>query len=99
MYKETAKARKYRLMREAKERKRLQSPIVEPAPMLPDLRKSIIITNYDFGLEIHRFELFKTGRIDQYRVEVDGNLWKTRIGLSGILAGLRKSMPPVRAVY
>ena len=99
MYKETAKARKYRLMREAKERKRLQSPIAEPPAMLPELRKTIIVTNYDFGFEVHRFELFKTGRIDQYRVEVDGQLWKHRIGLSAILAGLRKSMPAVRSIY
>jgi len=99
MYRKTAKSLKYENMRKAKERKRLESPAPEPIIDLPDLRKTIVITNFDFGEEVHRFELMQTGRIDQYKVLVDGELWKHRIGLSGILAGVRKSMPPVRSIY
>jgi len=99
MYRKTNKAKKYAAMREAKERKRLESPAPDYPVELPDLRKKIIITNYDFDEETHLFELYKSGRIDQYRVLVDGELWKERIGFSGILAGIRKSMPPVMAIY
>ena len=98
-YLETHKARKYRLMREAKELKRLESVCPDPFHQLPDLRKTIVITNFDFGEEVHMFELMKTGRIDQYRVLVDSIEWKNKIGLSGILAGIRKSMPAVRSMY
>lgn len=82
-------------MRRAKERIRLELSAPDYPMELPDLRKKIIVTNYDFDEETHLFELYKSGRIDQYRVLVDGELWKDRIGFSGILAGIRKSMPPV----
>lgn len=85
-------------MRAAKERKRLDSASPDYPQELPELRKSILITDFDFGEEKHLFELIKSGRIDQYRVFVDGALWKEKIGMSGILAGIRKSMPPVRLV-
>jgi|Deesub1362B_J571_1020462.scaffolds.fasta_scaffold06412_3 hypothetical protein len=98
MYRQTAKAKQCAAMRSAKERIRLESLTPEYPKELPELRKSILITNYDFGEEVHLFELMKSGRIDQYRVIVDGELWKERIGMSGILAGIRKSMPPVRAI-
>lgn len=86
-------------MRAAKEKKRLESPAPDYPQELPELRKSILITDFDFGEEVHLFELMKSGRIDQYRVIVDGDLWKEKIGMSGILAGIRKSMPAVRAMY
>ena len=85
-------------MRKTKERKRLEGPAPDYPVELPELRKKIIVTNYDFEEEKHIFELYKSGRIDQYRVLVDGELWKDCIGFSGILAGIRKSMPPVRSI-
>ncbi len=100
MYRETAKSKRLRIMREAKELKRL-SFVGPPEPQreLPKLRKTIIVIDRDFGREIHRFDLYRTGRIDQYRVTVDGKEWKKRIGLSGILAGIRKSMPPIKSLH
>lgn len=64
---------------------------------LPDLRRRIVIEDFDFGHRIHVLELFRTNRIDCYRVVADGVEWKRRIGWSGILAGLRKSLPRVSA--
>ena len=69
----------------------------ERAPDLPDLRREIIIIDHDFGERMHRLALYKTDRVDCFRVEVDGRPWKNRIGWSAILAGLRKSMPRVGA--
>lgn len=72
-----------------------------PAPdypqTLPGLRRRIIIQDYDFGERIHTLDLYKTDRIDCYRVVVDGRPWQDRLGWSKILAGLRKSLPRVGA--
>ena len=72
-----------------------------PAPdypvLLPDLRRRIVIEDFDFGHRVHVLELHRTNRIDCYRVVADGAEWKRRIGWSGILAGLRKSLPRVSA--
>jgi hypothetical protein len=46
----------------------------------------------------HQIDLYKTGRIDQFRAVVDGVEWKRRIGFSGVLAGIRKSMPRMAAM-
>lgn len=66
----------------------------QPAWEIPKLRRVIKITDFDSGeLIVHKLELYKTGRIDCYDVYVDGAIWKKRIGLSQILAGIRKAMP------
>lgn len=85
-------------MRKAKESKRLESPAPDYPRELPELRKVIIVIDYDFGKQVNIMRLYKTGRIDQYRAEANGKPWKERIGLSGVLAGIRKSMPPVRSM-
>lgn len=90
--------KKYEKMRAARTRHRLNSPPPDYPKILPDRRKKIIITNYDFGEETHVLELYKSDRIDCYNVYVDGQLWKKRIGMSQILAGIRKAMPRVRRV-
>jgi len=102
-YRKTAKTlmaeAKYARMRDGKARKRLTSDAPEYPPILPDLRRSIIITDYDSGLPVHhQIDLYKTGRIDQFRAVVDGVEWKRRIGFSGVLAGIRKSMPRMAAM-
>ncbi|SUJ09868.1 hypothetical protein [Shewanella morhuae] len=61
---------------------------------IPELRRVIEITDYDNGVPTtHTLELYKTNRIDCYRVIVDGKLWKERIGWSNILEGIRKALP------
>lgn len=83
-------------MREAKEIKRIMGDAPIYPPLLPDLRRTIIVIDYDSGLpEHHQIDLYKTGRIDQYRAVVDGIEWKKRIGFSGVLAGIRKAMPRI----
>ncbi len=70
-----------------------QESFVEPQN-IPELRRIIEITDYDSGEPItHKLELYKTDRIDCYKVLVDGKLWKKRIGWSNILAGIRKALP------
>ena len=64
---------------------------------LPDLRRRIVIEDFDFGHSVHVLELHRTNRVDCYRVVADGVEWKQRVGWSKILAGLRKSMPRLAA--
>lgn len=79
----------------AKARKRLAAPppdyIAAPDCSKPVRQLTItdLLTN-----ESHTFTLFISAkRIDQYRVTVDGQPWKEKIGFSRILAALRKSQP------
>lgn len=61
-------------------------------PDLPDLRRELIVIDYDSGEPVtHTLHLYRTRRVDQYRAVADGRPWKDRIGWSRVLAGLRKS--------
>ena len=84
-------------MRAAKALKREDGPAPEYPLELPLLRKRIVIHDYDHGEVVHTLDLYRTDRIDCFAVHVDGKPWKARIGMSRILAGLRKSMPRVSA--
>ena len=84
-------------MRAAKAAKRESGPAPYYPASLPDLRRRIIIEDFDFGQKVHVLELFRTNRRDCYRVVADGVEWKDRIGWSRILAGLRMSMPRLGA--
>lgn len=95
-----AAAQRQRLiaMRAGRERARLAAPAPEYPAQLPELRRRIVIEDFDFGHKVHVMEFYRTNRIDCFRVVVDGKEWKRRIGFSAALAGLRKSMPRVGAV-
>ena len=82
-------------MRAAKERKRIAGEMPDYPPMLPELRRRIVITDYDHGEVTHEILMYRTNRIDTYRVVADGQEWKERIGWSRLLEGLRKSLPRV----
>lgn len=84
-------------MRAGKDAARTARPAPVHPAILPELRRRIIITDYDFGERVHTLDLYRTGRVDCYRVHVDGLPWKNRIGWSKILEGLRKSLPRVGA--
>lgn len=84
-------------MKRGKDLARMARPAPDYPPELPDLRRRIIITDYDFGERVHTLDLYRTSRVDCYRVHVDGKPWKARIGWSKILEGLRKSLPRVGA--
>ncbi|TMO48730.1 hypothetical protein [Pseudoalteromonas ruthenica] len=94
MYRKTNKASKnYRKSYTNRKFDIEQESFVEPQN-IPELRRIIEITDYDSGEPItHKLELYKTDRIDCYKVLVDGKLWKKRIGWSNILAGIRKALP------
>ena len=84
-------------MQEGKARARMERAAPDYPCTLPDLRRRITITDFDFGERIHTLDLYRTSRIDCFRVHVDGKPWKGRIGWSKILEGLRKSLPRVGA--
>ena len=98
-YRLTKKAAQTRLeaMRRGRERARIEGPAPDYPAILPDLRRRIVIEDWDFGHKVHVLELHRTNRVDCYRVVADGVEWKDRVGWSKILAGLRKSMPRVGA--
>lgn len=96
MYRVTKKrAAQLAAMRAAKEAKRLAGPAPEYPQELPELRRRLVIEDFDFGHHVHVMEFYRTNRRDCYRVVVDGKPWKERIGWSKALAGLRKSMPRI----
>ena len=99
MYRLTQKAAARRTELAEFRRARDAARMAEPAPdypaTLPELRRRLVIESREFGHEIHDMDLYRSDRIDCFRVVVDGHLWKSRIGWSQILAGLRKSMPRV----
>ena len=87
-------------MREAKEREILSGPSPQYPLDVPDLRRKIIIEDYDSGTVVrHEIELHRTSRIDCYRVVIDGKEWKNFVGWSAILSGIRKALPRMRSQY
>jgi len=84
-------------MRAGRDRARMERPAPDYPRELPALRRQIIIRDFDFGETIHTLDLYRTNRVDCYRVVADGVEWKARMGWSRILAGLRKSLPRVGA--
>lgn len=95
--KAAAQRQKLSAMRRGRDAARADVAPREATPSLPDLRRRIVIEDWDFGHQIHVLELHRTNRVDCYRVVGDGVEWKRRVGWSKILAGLRKSMPRVGA--
>ena len=86
-------AERQRAAQETRKANRLAGPAPDyPAP-LPELRMRITIERFDSGTpEVHVFALKRSRRVDQYRVEVDGQPWRVA-GLSSVLEGLRKATP------
>lgn len=86
-------AERLRAMKAGKDAARLARPAPDyPAP-LPDLRMRITVERFDGPAPTrHVFEMRRARRVDQYRVEVDGQPWAV-CGLSAVLEGLRKATP------
>lgn len=89
---------KMKSMREAQERKRLEGDAPDYPVMLPEIRRRIIVIDYDFGEVKHEIILHKTNRVDCYQAMVDGQVWKERIGWAKVLEGIRKSFIRVGAI-
>lgn len=90
-----ARARKLEAMRRGKDRARMEREPQGRAPDLPLLRRRVIVTDYDSGEPVtHTLDLYRTRRIDTYRIVADGQPWKCG-GWSAALVGLRKAYPRV----
>ena len=64
-------------------------------PDLPELRRVVTVTDYDGPTAVtHTLHLYRTTRVDTYRVEADGKPWQL-CGWSAVLAGLRKAYPRI----
>jgi len=64
-----ARARKLEAMRRGKEAARLARPASGRPLDLPDLRREVIVIDYDTGLPVtHTLHLHKTRRVDTYRI-------------------------------
>ena len=99
MYRKTKRSKEtLARMKAGKDAARMNRPAPEYPATLPELRRQIIIRDFDFGENIHTLDLYRTNRVDCYRVVADGVEWKERVGWSKILAGLRKSMPRISAL-
>ena len=98
MYRKTRRSREtLAKMQAGRAAARMARPAPDYPAELPDLRRRIVIIDYDFGEHVHTLDLYRTSRVDCYRVHVDGVPWKARIGWSRILVGLRKSLTRVGA--
>ncbi len=98
MYKKrTQTGKKLAQMREKKEQIRLDSPAPDYPFQPPNLRRIVIIIDYDFGKVVNIIKLYKTNRIDCYQAVIDEKVWKEKIGWEKVLEGIRKSYIRVQA--
>lgn len=95
--KRLAGSKKLEAMKRGKDAARMARPMEPRSPDLPDLRRRIVITDFDFGEVTHTIDLYKSSRIDCYRAVADGKAWKDRVGWAKVLEAVRKSFIRVGA--
>lgn len=84
--------RKLQAMKRGRERAAIARQPRGRMPLLPELRREVVVTDYDTGQPVtHRMQLFRSDRVDCYRALADGEPWKDRVGWSKALVGLRKA--------
>ena len=72
-----ARARKLESMRRGRDRARMERPAPGRAPELPELRREVIVIDYDSGSPVtNTLHLYRTRRVDTYRIEANGQPWK-----------------------
>lgn len=92
---QAAHSRRLEALRRGRDRANASKPPRGYPPTLPDLRREVIVIDYDSGQPVaHTLHLYRTKRVDTYRVEANGKPWKC-CGWSAALAGLRKAYPRV----
>jgi hypothetical protein len=85
--------------RAARERKRLEGDAPDYPAELPEMRHEVLIVHYDSGAPVvHHWVLYRTNRVDCYRVEENGTDWHGRWGWARILAIVRQRFPRVRGM-
>lgn len=92
---QAAHTRRLEALRRGRDRANASKPERGYPPVLPELRREVLVIDYDSGQPVtHTLHLFKTKRIDTYRIEADGQPWRCG-GWTAALAGLRKAYPRV----
>jgi len=82
--------------RAAKERLRLEGPAPDYPADLPELRREVLVIDYDSGEPVaHHWCLYRSNRVDCYRVEEQGRPWAGMHGWARILATVRQRFPRV----
>lgn len=80
-------------MQEGRARARMAREVA-PRWEPPDLRRRLIIEDYDTGAVLRTvIDMHATSRIDSYRVVIDGKPQAQRLGWSRILDRARLAMP------
>jgi hypothetical protein len=83
--------------RAERERRRLEGPAPDYPPDLPDLRRRIVVEDFDSGEVVrHELKLYRSSRVDCYVVEVDGERLPGRMGWARVLELVRKAFVRVR---
>ena len=63
-------------------------------PDIPDHRRRLIVEDYDTGSPTQTvFDLYRTPRIDSYRVAINGVMRTETMGWSAVLVEVRKAKP------
>ncbi len=89
-----------RALVEARQRARLEREPPEYPPDLPDLRREVLVVDYDSGVPvIHHSLLTKSDRMDGYFVTENGVRWQGRHGWARILGTIRQRFPRVRSMW
>jgi hypothetical protein len=92
---QAAHARKLEALRRGRDRVNANKPARLYPPKLPDLRREVIVIDYDTGQPVqHVLRLYRTRRVDVYRIEADGAAWRSG-GWTRALDGLRRAYPRV----
>jgi hypothetical protein len=90
---QSARTQRIEALRRGRERAAMAREPRGRMPDLPLLRREVIVIDYDSGQPVtHTLHLYRTARVDTYRIEADGKPWK-RGGWTAALAGLRKAYP------
>ncbi len=84
-------------MQRGRERVRTEGPSPDYPSELPDLRRIVVVIDYDFGKVVEVMRLYKTNRVDCYRAVIDGKVWRDRIGWTQVLTAIRRSFVRVAA--
>ena len=75
-----------------------EGPAIEYPPALPELRRRVIIRDFDFGERELVVNLYRCPRIDCYMVEIDGEIVDGRAGWSTALEIIRGKFPRLRMI-
>lgn len=82
--------------RAAKERLRLDGPAPAYPAELPELRREVVVVDYDTGVPVvSHWRLYRSARVDCYRVEEMGRAWAGRHGWARVLSAVRQRFPRV----